>query len=212
MMKKKKKKMGVVAFVASLMMVLPAVAQLGPGWTEQTWDFNVQIGGPLGILPSQVENPFGTPDASVRDMLLPRDQDLSWNPGGYWQGSEFKIVLDIPNQPIANPEKLLWITLTYRGDVSFLWIADIDTGELFNPVADAVVTPDPTSGWTTLTQQWFFKPNPREEIVAIGLRGDAGALAAIDSIYIKTWCVPEPATIAIFGLGAALMLRLRKKA
>lgn len=201
------KKIGVVAFVVSLA-VSSAMAGLGAGWTEQTWDF-AQGGSQFGLLPSQIDNVYGTPVGLINDMS--GGQGVQWD-NGAWQGPEFKIILDIPNQPVANPEKILWITLTYRGDVSFLWIADVDTGDLFHPVADAVVTTDPTNGWTTLTQQWFFKPNPREEIVAIGLKGAAGALAAIDSVTIKTWCVPEPATMAVFGLGTVLMLGLRKKA
>jgi hypothetical protein len=203
------KKMGVVAFVAFLM-VLPAVAQLGPGWTEQGWDFENET-PPFGIAPSAYENPFDVPMV-MRIADLSGGQGVRWG-DGTWQGPEFKILLDIPNQPIFNPEKLLWITLTYRGNVSFLWIWDIDTGGLFNEVPGSLDEKiDPASGWKTRTQQWFFKPNPREEIVAIGLKGDAGALAAIDSIYIKTWCIPEPTTMAVFGMGAAIMLSLRKKA
>lgn len=198
------KKIGLLAFVLSLA-VSSAMAGLGAGWTEQTWDF-AQGGSQFGILASDDGNPFGIPNATINDLSGDRVQ---WNQGGFWQGSDFKIFLDIPNQPIANPEKLLWLEFAFQGEVSFLWVADFETGEFFHPVNAPEIVEDPTNGWKTFKQQWFFKPNPREEIVVIGLKGVAGNLAAIDNVYIKTWCVPEPATLCLLGLGALSLLKRR---
>jgi hypothetical protein len=137
---------------------------------------------------------------------------VTWNQGGFCQGSEFKIFLDIPNQQIANPYKSLWINMVYQGNVSFSWVSDFVTGKPFTQVGESIIETNPTNGWKTFKQEWRFEPNPREEIVVIGLKGNGDGLAAIDKICIDTWCVPEPATMAIFGLGTAVMFYLRKKA
>jgi len=195
--------MGVVLLVTS-----PAMANAVTGvTTSQCWDFDQQA-SQYGILPSQSDNVFGQPVAMIQDMS---GGTLGWS-DGVWSGSEFKIILDIPNQPIANPYKLLTINLKYQGDISFMWIADIDTGSLFSPVANPILGED--GNWKTFTQQWRFDPNPREEIVVIGFNGTqevtgAPITAALDQICIDTICVPEPATLALLGLGG-LWLRKRR--
>jgi hypothetical protein len=197
--------MGVLFLAAS-----PAVAFAVTGvTTSQCWDFDQQT-SQFGILPSQSDNIFGQPIAIVQDVS---GGSLSWSDGA-WSGSEFKIILDIPNQPIDNPYKLLTINLKYQGDISFMWVADIDTGTLFTPVDDPTLGKD--GNWKTFTQQWEFRPNPREEIVVIGFKAaqevtGATVLAALDQICVDTICVPEPATLSIFAIGLALISIEKRK-
>jgi len=198
-----------------LLTVSPAMVSAQPtGTTDQYWDFEQETGR-FGILPTEYNNLFGEPVvALIADMS---GNGVGWN-DGTWQGDEFKILLDIPNQPIANPYKHLWIDLKYKGEISFLWVADVDTGEHFTLLDPGQSVEDPVSGWKTLSQMWRFEPNPREEIVVIGLKGTGsipginnGTQAIIDSIYINTECVPEPATISLLAIGAGSMVRKRYK-
>lgn len=187
-----------------LLAVTPVMAVTQPiGTTNQCWDFDQDI--QFGVLPTDggAGNSFGTPVAIIQDMS---GQGVSWD-NGVWSGSEFKIILDIPNQPIANPYKSLTINIKYRGEVSFSWVADAVTGDHFTLIEEQ---PGQDETWQTLTQQWRFEPNPREEIVVIGFKGITAA-AELDQICIDTICVPEPATLSIFAIGAGLMLRRKHK-
>ena len=206
------KKFGPLVVVTLLLTVLPAMA--GIGKTYQCWDF--EKNAQYGILPTDggVGNLFGTPVALVQDMSIGQT-GVQWtdNYGG-WFGDEFKIILDIPNQPLENPYKDLTITITYQGEISFLWVADAVSGTHFTLMDKQ---PGIIDGWKTLTQQWRFAPNPREEIVVIGFKGTqevtgAPIPAAVDQICISTICVPEPATLALLTLGAGCILIRRKRA
>lgn len=197
------KKIGLLVSIL-LLAVVPAMARVDDGTTSQCWFFD-QGGSPFGIVPTSTTNLYGTPVAVIAD--LSGGQGVEWRDGAWW-GPEFKIIIDVPNQPIANPYKLVWVDLVYQGDVSFSWVADIVTGDLFTLVDQQEGQTD--TGWKTLQQVWRFEPNPREEIIVIGLKGITAA-AAIDSICVSTWCVPEPTTMAILGLGAVLSLGLRKR-
>jgi hypothetical protein len=199
------KKIGLLVSML-LLAVVPAMARVDDGRTSQCWSFAEQT-GPFGILPSQSDNLYGTPVAMIAD--LSGGQGVQWNQGGWWYGPEFKIILDIPNQQIPNPYKLVWIDLVYQGDVTFSWVADIVSGTHFTKIDEQLGQTG--TGWKTLHQVWKFEPNPRGEIVVIGLKQALGASAAIDSICVATWCVPEPTTMAILGLGAVLSLGLRKR-
>lgn len=203
------KKFGLSMLV--LLAVLPAMAVVDPGTTQQSWTFtnNTQY----GVLPDDggTGNPYpGEPIAIINDLS---GNGVTWNPSGFWTGSEFKIILDIPNQPLANPHKLLTITMRYQGEVSFLGATGIhldNTMELFTPFNQPIIQDD-GDGWKLFTQQWQIEPNPREEIVVVGLKGITGA-AALDQILIDTSCsAPEPATLMLLALGTGYVVCRKRR-
>jgi hypothetical protein len=198
------KKLGLIAIV--LLAVWPAMA-VPEGTTNQCWDFTQQTSR-TGITPSEFFNPYGEPDGGPVSLIQGMGgKSVSWS-DGTWVGEEFKIIIDIPNQPIANPYKQLWIDMRYLGEIAFAWVIDVDSGNQFELINEEE---GQDGNWQTLSQEWRFAPNPREEIVVIGFKGSAaGVPAVLDKICVETLCVPEPATVGILGV-SALVLGRRKK-
>lgn len=190
-----------------LLAAAPAMATIGV--TQQVWDFEQET-LPFGMLPSVSLNPYGIPVAMVQD--LSGTGVLAWNSGA-WIGPEIKIIIDIPNQQLPNPLKILAVDMKYQGDMTFSWVADIVTGDHFTLIDPGVSIE--ADGWKTIHQTWLFEPNPREELVVIGLKASdipgAFPFAAIDEIAITTICVPEPATLALLAAGAGFVLSRRRK-
>lgn len=204
------KKFGLFLAVLSLVIspAMGVVQELPDGGTYQCWTFTEQT-GPFGIVADVDQNPFGTPAALINDLSV-SGSGVYWtnNIGdGAWVGEEFKIILDIPNQQIANPYKTLTVTMQFQGDLEFAWVADIVSGERFTEVTDPVIRDGEL--WRTYTQTFEFRPNPREEIVVIGVKGVTAA-AAIDQICISTICIPEPMTLALLAVGGFFALRTKR--
>lgn len=202
--------MGVMVMAA---LVAPAMATLTVGETAQCWSFDQEpIGGNFVYADQDtLENPFGTPLGMINDLS---GQGFGWGNGAIF-GPEFKIILDIPNQPIPNPYKELTLEMRYQGDITFSWVADVETGALFTPVRFDVE--DEGNGWKTVTKVFRFEPNPREELVVIGLKGTQEVTgqpvdAVLDWICVETVCVPEPATLVLLAMGGAVCVMGRKKA
>jgi hypothetical protein len=198
------KKFGLILAVL-LLAVSPAVAvtQIIDGQTSQCWDFDEE-GAQYGIIGAG-NNPYGDPVAIINDLSISRDLEWSGNYGG-WQGSDFLIVLDIPNSPENGPDtyKTLDITITYTGELATFWAVDAETQNIFTPVGEATI--EYGEVWTTFTQQLRVEPNPRKEVVFIGLKGVA-APAAIDQICVTTQCIPEPMTLVLLAAGGFFALR-----
>lgn len=203
------KKLGLFVCVLALA-VSPAMAVPADGTTYQCWDFE-QDTGRFGITPSDFFNPYGDPDGGPVAMIQGMGgKSVSWS-DGTWVGEEFKVIIDIPNQPVPheNDYKRLWIDVKYLGEVAFLWVADAVSGTRFDLVSEQK---GQDGNFSTLSREWYIAPNPVEEIIVIGFKGSAAGLPAfLDKICVRTECIPEPATLAILGVGAMLATGRRKK-
>ena len=124
------------------------------------------------------------------------------------------ITLEIPNQEIRNPNKVILLEIGFRGDselpafsVAPIFLTPPGAPVVVRKVSQEVVE-DYATGWSTLFAEWYIEPNPDAESICYSFAGD---IAALDYVNVYTECVPEPMTIALLGLGG-LMLRRKRKA
>lgn len=184
-----------------------------PGTTSQVWEFNepIEPGEPgYWILPDGPA-PNGPPPLE--------NTELHWIPGDepwdHWLPEDmgrFGVVplsgfLDVVvDNYDTHPEnyKLIWLQLTWRPQ-------DVGEEPIFtnlDPVPDmlpALMDEVPLgSGWMASTYSWGFYYNPPSEMFTIG------GTINVDELVIDTWCMPEPATIALLGLGALGLIRRKR--
>jgi len=178
------------------------------GTTWQEWTFSTSQKGPLnpdyffndiGMAQLWVDTSYGWIDTSGQrqgiwplgelDIFIPNYLDNS--PGTM---KEIAIQLTwksagnnwIPDQPGV------LIVPDYSGDPSG-YVADISREDV-----------EIVNGWVHTIFTINVRPNPSEEWIAI--KGDI----LVDQVVIDTYCIPEPATIMLFGIGGILMLVRRK--
>jgi hypothetical protein len=194
--------------LAVCVMASAAMARLDVAVTNQCWTFS-DSAGPSGMRP---DNPDGNPYAngSIASINTPPTYGPTWNQLGYWEAPLFNIVIGIPNNPVQNAYKRVEVEIVYRGSLALSWIVD-DQGNQF---ARTDRSDDPVAGtdWRILKDVWYIAPNPNFETLCFGFAGMDQALAAIDRICVTTYCVPEPATLAVLGLGSLALLGRRRRA
>lgn len=134
------------------------------------------------------------------------DVDTATDRMGIWPLSGWMDVV-VDNHEPPNEFKWVWLQVTWRPQI---------TGaepiiENLDPEADAdypvtqVDTVAQDGGWFTSAYEWRIYPNPEQEWFT--LRGDI----EVDQLIVDTWCIPEPATLALMGLGGLVMLFRRRR-
>ncbi|MHC4926297.1 MAG: PEP-CTERM sorting domain-containing protein [Planctomycetota bacterium] len=210
-----KKRMWKGIMLLAVMISAPAMAVVSPV-TDQCWTFTDQpFGNSFAFADAGYLNDFGKPTMTLSDMSSQQDlewvEDGSYNGDGYMQGTAFKIIIDVPNQPEYNDHKELTLQMIYRGTIDFLWIVDAETGQHFTQVSQNTDV-GLGDGWFEYEQDFEFSPNPIEEIIVVGFSGDT-APAALDQVCIVTECVsvPEPASMALLALGSMCVMKRKRK-
>jgi hypothetical protein len=127
--------------------------------------------------------------------------------------------LTIDNQYDETRDKHLWLLIDFVGDeLPLPFIPDIITGAA---VSDPIITIDPTQH--VVMWEWVLTPQPDWEdigFVDIDLTQtfpvatfdfDGDDILEIERIEIATYCVPEPCTLLVCGIGLVGLLGVRRR-
>ncbi|UCF44050.1 MAG: PEP-CTERM sorting domain-containing protein [Planctomycetota bacterium] len=170
------------------------------GSTFQEWSFSNGLLNPPPDDPW--DNDYGMPELTVKPM-----PGADWRPNpGAWPLSG-QIDVWIPNNPQPNDKKEILLQVIWKTE-------DLDPSRTMPDEPWVAVLPfsfmdmsrtDTTeAGWTLSVFEINLYPNPSEEWFTI--KGDI----IVDHLAIDTRCVPEPATVALLGLGALVVFRRKR--
>ena len=164
--------------------------------TFQMWEFPT-----ISLEPDVANNNFGTPTLDIADGLW---ADTDRGHQGIWF-LEGYLVLGIPNYPVENPYKEIWLQITFASLEGI--VPEIDT--LPEQANLEVIDHHQITGdaYYQATYKITIEPNPSYEEIYIQPR-DCDLY--IDELVIDTICVPEPATIMLLGLAGLGIVRKRR--
>ena len=140
---------------------------------------------------------------SLNSQLDPTTPSASgpWiHPAAYQDPVLFYI--NIPNFQTNFPKKTLNLQVNYTGSVSVFRMYGY-TPEI-NPIWGTLISDNSTPG--KLNMNYTFTPNPYREEIILELQPGT----SISEIGIYTQCIPEPATLTLFSLGALALIRRKK--
>lgn len=183
--------------------------------------------------PTDSENPFGEGSVSLGEGW-----EFEWsNPPGTNPNDPFEPIptwhyngietgtmcISIPNSPEQRPMKYIWYAITadkapsdaarpvnvgttydppLEGgcDVTVTWVPEAYVSEQIGGSADGDV-------WYRYEGMAKIEPNPQSETLTFTIVNCTN----IADIEVRTVCVPEPATMAVVGIGGLMILLKRKR-
>ena len=229
-MKKMTLAIAVVFFLSNFALATTVLDDVPPPWrgqwstTSQVWEFNYDP-DPPGSIENYYEPdgpaPGGQPPLpSTHVVVFPGDPQ--WmefdtvhgsNRYGIW-GLSGWIDVVVDNHEPPNEFKWVWVQLTWASDSAVA--GAVPTLTNLNPAADPawpVTLTDEIDwgdGWYTSTYQWRIYPNPEYEEFTIGWDSSAGQATIVGQLIIDTWCIPEPATLALLLAAGLFVMRHRR--
>lgn len=185
------------------------------GSTYQSWDFLTNAKD--DITPDDDQNPYGTATLTISGSYFESTGYYIVGPSSYAEhdgvwGFKSTMIIDIPNNPVENPYKEVWLQITFAGVTSAGTAA---TPNIFmlpegNEAAAVEMRPDLVNlidlgdGYYHATYHGILIPNPESEIAVIM---PAECTLYVDDLIVETICVPEPATVALLCAGLAMLTR-----
>ncbi len=195
----------VVSGPASAAFLIPS----GAVETYQEWYFTTSQNP---AAPEVDDNPIGDFPALTAQIggaaFFP---NLRWE-NGVWKDTALTVTIDVPNNEVPNPYKVVTVQMMVQGDIVLSWVRD-GQGNDFERLS-RLIEPSGTENdpWFLVTDQWRIEPNPMFERFCYGLNGFDGGDAAIDWVKIRTLCVPEPASLGLLLAGGGWMMRRKRRA
>ncbi len=185
-----------------------ASAFAAPDWrgngettTFEQWSFSSWNYGPVNP-DAGWDNDFGTP-------FLVVNGNSQWE-NGAWTLMSGGLEIYIPNFPVIQPVKEIWVELLWEG-ANFSYLpaqprVSVTTDIGYDEIQ--IIREDtPAGDWTRTIFKINLWPNPPSEWLRID--GDI----RVDKVVVDTYCqVPEPGTLAVLGLGAGLAAKLKRGA
>jgi len=186
--------------------VFPAPLWSGDeGTTSQQWSFTLNDAAPP-LPDTGWDNGYGTPQLSVYgsgwNNTIDGHQGV-WTFSGFGSG----VLVDIPNNPVSQPVKEIWVELIWEAASLSSYIPDQPIiGVWADDFEKQLMREESIGGnWKASLYKINIWPNPSAEQITIN--GDI----RLDQIVVDTICIPEPATFGLLIGGAFMAIRRGRK-
>ena len=186
-------------FIVCLVTLLAGTTAFG--YTIATWTFSTPDTSPA---PDSFVSP-GTPLLKVSTCYWIDNFD-DWHQGVFPLSGQIDVYL--PNSQVTGPGtyKEIELTLTWRPSTVDTILSDVPGVAVtpFDYMDMSQIDYDAGQGWIRSIYDITIWPNPTEEWFYI--KGDI----LVDELVIETWCIPEPMTVTLLGLGGLALMRRRR--